>query len=74
MPFGGDGGRVEVVYVARFDPAVLAEGVVDAVFVVAVSGGVGSDVGAEFEGVVSVLGGVIRNIIVSSWYVKNVHL
>lgn len=57
MPFGGDGRRVEVVYVAWFNPAVLAEGVVDAVFVVAVSGGVGSHVGAEFEGVVSVLFG-----------------
>ena len=55
MPFGGDGCRVEVVYVSWFNPAVLAEGVVDAVFVVAVPGGVGSHVRAEFEGVVSVL-------------------
>ncbi len=55
MPFGGDGCRVEVVYVAWFDPAVLAEGVVDAVFVVAVAGAVGSHVGAEFEGIVSIL-------------------
>ena len=42
-------------YVAWFDPAVLPEGVVDAVFVVAVAGGVGSHVRAEFEGVVSIL-------------------
>ncbi len=42
-------------YVARFDPTVLAEGVVDAIFVVAVPGGVGSHVGAEFEGIVSIL-------------------
>lgn len=41
--------------VAGFDPAVLAEGVVYAVFVVAVPGGVGAHVGAEFEGVVSIL-------------------
>ena len=55
MPFGGDGCRVEVVDVSWFHPAVLAEGVVDAVFVVAVPGGVGSYVRAEFEWVVSVL-------------------
>ena len=42
-------------YVAWFDPAVLAEGIVDAVFVVAIAGGVGSHVCAEFEGVVSIL-------------------
>jgi len=54
VPFGGDGGCVVVVYVAWFDPAVLAEGVVDTVFVVAVSCGVGSHEGSEFEGIVSV--------------------
>ena len=42
-------------YVTRFHPAVLAEGVVDAIFVVAVAGGVGSHVRAEFEGVISIL-------------------
>ena len=56
MPLGLDGGGVEVVYVSRFDPAVLAEWVVDAVLIVAVSGGVGTHVGSEFKGVVSVLG------------------
>mmetsp|Transcript_29913 Transcript_29913/g.62505 ORF Transcript_29913/g.62505 Transcript_29913/m.62505 type:complete len:234 (+) Transcript_29913:181-882(+) len=54
VPFGGDGRRVVIVDVARFDPSVLAEGVVDAVFVVAISGGVVSHVRAEFEGVVSI--------------------
>jgi hypothetical protein len=55
MPFGGDGGRIEIVNVARFDPAMLAEGIVYAIFVVAVSGGVVAHVSSEFEGVVSVL-------------------
>lgn len=41
--------------VAGFDPSVLAEGVVDAVFVVAVSVGVCSHEGSEFERVVSIL-------------------
>jgi len=54
VPFRGDGGCVVVVYVARFDPAVLAKGVVDAVFVVAVSSGVRAHEGSEFEGVVSI--------------------
>ena len=57
MPFGGDGCRVEVVNVAWFDPAVLAEGVVDAVFVVAVAGAVASHVGPELEWIVSILRG-----------------
>lgn len=58
MPFGGDGSRIEIVYVARFDPTVLTEGVVDAIFVVAISGGVGSHVCAKFEGIVSILEGL----------------
>ena len=56
MPLRGDGGGVEVVDVTRFDPAMLAEGVVDAVFVVAVSGCIASHVGSVFEWVVSILG------------------
>lgn len=55
MPFGRDGCRIKIVYVSRFDPAVLSEGVVDAIFVVAIAGSVGSYVGAEFEGVVAIL-------------------
>jgi len=54
------------VYVAWFDPAVLAEGVVDAVFVVAVAGGVGSHVCAEFEGVVSIRIHVLKKTLPSS--------
>ena len=55
VPFGGDGGGVEVVDVAWFDPTVLTKGVVDTVFVVSVSGCVASHVGSEFEWVVSIL-------------------
>lgn len=55
LPFGGDGGGIEVVDVSWFDPSMLAKGVIDAVFVVAISGSVGSHVSSEFEGVVSIL-------------------
>ena len=41
--------------IAWFDPAVLAEGVVDAVFVVAVSGFVAAHVGSVLEWIVSIL-------------------
>ena len=68
MPLGGDRGRIKIVYVARFHPAVLTEGVVDAIFVVAIAGEVGAHVGAEFEGVVSVLdGGVEIYIMTILW-------
>lgn len=55
MPFWGDGGRIEVVDVAGFDPSVLAEGVVDAVFVVSVSCCISPNECAVLEGVVSIL-------------------
>jgi len=53
------------VNVSWFYPAVLAEGVVYFVFVVAVSGGVAADVGAEFEWVVAILWGeeIVRGAI-----------
>ena len=54
VPFGTDGRRVKVVDVARFDPSVLSEGIVLAVLVVLVSGGVDAHEGAELEGIVAV--------------------
>jgi hypothetical protein len=64
VPFGGDGGGIEVVDVSWFDPSVLAKGVIYAVFVVAVSGGVASHVSSEFEGVISILCVVVVVIVV----------
>lgn len=42
-------------YVTRFDPAMLAEGIVDAILVVSIAGGVMSHIGAEFERIVPIL-------------------
>ena len=55
--------------VAWFDPSVLAEGVVDAVFVVSVSVGVCAHEGPEFEGVVSILCGFGGMGWLVGWYV-----
>mmetsp|Transcript_24482 Transcript_24482/g.70562 ORF Transcript_24482/g.70562 Transcript_24482/m.70562 type:complete len:270 (-) Transcript_24482:115-924(-) len=54
VPLGADGGGIEVVDVARLDPSVLAEGIVDAVLVVLVPPGVDAHEGAELEGIVAV--------------------
>jgi len=54
------------VNVAGFDPSVLAEGVVDAVFVVAVSVSVCSHEGSEFERVVSIGIHVLKETLPSS--------
>ena len=54
VPFGADGRRVKVVNVARLDPSVLPEGIVLAVLVVLVPGGVDAHEGAELEGIVAV--------------------
>lgn len=50
-----DGGRVKIVNVSRFDPAMLPERVVHAILVVSISSGIVSHVSAEFERIVSIL-------------------
>ena len=55
MPFGGDGCRIEVMYVTGFDPTVLTEGVIDTIFVVSITRCITAHVGAKFEGIISIL-------------------
>jgi len=66
VPFRGDRGRIEVVNVTWLDPTVLAEGVIDPVFVITISSSVTSHVSAEFEGIVPISVHVLEEAFPSS--------